>query len=48
MGHIITEGDITVKCPGGGISPELFDKVIGMTAQRDIEADSVIYNQDLI
>lgn len=46
-GQKITAADITVKCPGGGLSPEIYDTLPGMTAQRDIEADSIIYNGDL-
>ena len=46
-GQKITIEDITVKCPGGGISPEHFDALPGLTAQRDIEADCILYNGDL-
>ena len=46
-GDVITAKDITVKCPGGGISPELFDSLPGLVAQRDIDIDSIIYNGDL-
>ena len=47
-GQIITGEDITVKCPGGGLSPEKYDELAGLTAQRDIEADTIIYEGDLV
>lgn len=46
-GQKITGADIAVKCPGGGLSPELYETLPGLTAQRDIEADSIIYEGDL-
>lgn len=41
-GEILTEENITVKRPGNGISPMLWDKVIGTPAVRDFVADSLI------
>jgi sialic acid synthase SpsE len=44
----IAARDITVKCPGGGISPVIFEKLIGKIAAKDIKADSIIYEGDII
>ncbi len=41
-GEILTEENITVKRPGGGINPMLWDDVIGKTAGRDFEYDTLI------
>ena len=41
-GELLTEDNITVKRPGGGISPMLWDSVIGTRACRDFPYDSLI------
>lgn len=41
-GERFTEENITVKRPGGGISPMRWDEVIGCTAPRDFAYDSLI------
>jgi len=46
-GTIITEDDIMVKCPGGGISPVYYWNLIGKKATKDIQADKTIYNGDI-
>lgn len=43
-GTIISEEDIMVKSPGGGISPVNYWGLIGKSAQIDIEADKTIYD----
>lgn len=45
--HIITEDDIMVKCPGGGISPVFFWESLGKIATKDIEADKTLYDGDI-
>jgi N,N'-diacetyllegionaminate synthase len=41
-GEILTEENITVKRPGNGISPMLWDSVIGTAAIHDFERDHLI------
>lgn len=41
-GEIFSENNITVKRPGNGISPMLWDIVLGKTALRDFEPDELI------
>ncbi|MCR5651318.1 MAG: N-acetylneuraminate synthase [Lachnospiraceae bacterium] len=41
-GDILTEENITTKRPGTGISPMLWERVIGTTAVRDFEQDELI------
>lgn len=41
-GEIFTEENITVKRPGNGVSPMLWDRVLGQTASRDFAADEPI------
>ena len=41
-GEVLTDENITVKRPGNGISPMLWDSVIGTRAVRDFVADELI------
>ena len=41
-GELLTEDSITVKRPGTGVSPMLWDSVIGTKAIRDFKADELI------
>lgn len=41
-GEILTEENLTVKRPGNGISPMLWDTVIGQSASRDFLPDELI------
>ena len=41
-GETLTEDNITVKRPGNGLSPMLWDSVVGTKAIRDFEYDSLI------
>ncbi len=41
-GELLTEENLTVKRPGGGISPMLWDSVIGTRAARDFAYDHLI------
>lgn len=41
-GELLTEENITVKRPGNGISPMLWDSVIGTVAKRDFIYDELI------
>lgn len=42
IGEVLTEDNITVKRPGNGISPMLWDRVIGQKAQKNFEEDELI------
>lgn len=42
QGELLTGDNITVKRPGGGISPMLWDTVIGTRAKRDFPYDHLI------
>lgn len=41
-GDVFTADNLTVKRPGTGISPMLWDRVIGITADRDFAQDELI------
>jgi len=41
-GEVFTEKNLTVKRPGNGISPMLWDDVVGKKAVRDFDADDLI------
>ena len=41
-GEVFSEGNITTKRPGNGISPMRWDEIIGQTAQKDFKADDLI------
>ena len=41
-GEKLTEKNITVKRPGNGISPMLWDKIIGTFAKKDYKPDDPI------
>lgn len=41
-GELLTEENITVKRPGGGVSPMLWDSVVGTRAVRDFPYDHLI------
>ena len=41
-GEILSSDNITVKRPGGGVSPMLWDKVVGTAAIRDFGYDELI------
>ena len=41
-GELLTEENITVKRPGSGLSPMLWDSVIGTRAKRDFDRDTLI------
>ena len=46
-GEVLTEESITVKCPGGGISPASYWDLIGRKMTSDKLEDQIIYNDDI-
>jgi N,N'-diacetyllegionaminate synthase len=42
IGEVLTEDNMAVKRPGNGISPMLWDSVIGQKAPKDFEEDELI------
>jgi len=44
MGEIFTSENLTTKRPGTGISPMLWDEIIGVKAARDYKSDDLIEN----
>ena len=45
-GELLTEENLTVKRPGGGISPMKWEYIIGTRAIRTFEADEqIIFNE---
>lgn len=47
-GHVITGDELTIKRPGTGISPALWDSLIGKTVACPIEADMPLRQEDLL
>jgi len=41
-GHVLTEADVAIKCPGGGLAPYDLDRVVGMQLRRELSADDTI------
>lgn len=41
-GEVLTEDNITIKRPGNGVSPMMWDKVVGTVAIKDFEYDQLI------
>ena len=46
-GHILVEGDLRLKRPGTGLSPELLGIVLGMRLRRSLPADTLLALSDL-
>lgn len=42
MGEVFSEENLAAKRPGTGVSPMYWDEILGRTAQRDYEKDSMI------
>ena len=46
-GQVLTEGDLTYKRPGTGISPIHWDEVVGSKSSGDLEDDHILQWSDL-
>jgi sialic acid synthase len=40
VGHVLTEADLTIKCPGGGLPPYELENVVGRTILVDLEEET--------
>lgn len=47
QGSIIRVDDICFKRPGDGVPPNLIGKIVGHTARKNIDFDTVIYEDDI-
>lgn len=47
-GKVISRADITIKRPGTGLLPRMIDEVVGRSAKRDLSADTVLQEVDLV
>lgn len=47
-GQALTEADLTYKRPGTGVGPQDWDRVIGMTVNKDLDDDHVLTWDDLV
>lgn len=41
-GHVVTEADVTVKCPGTGLSPLYWDDVLGARLTRSVRCEETV------
>ena len=47
VGETLTDADIDIKSPGRGLQPNAFDKLVGRTTSRALEAGDFFYATDL-
>ena len=45
-GEILTAENIDIKRPGKGISPKFWENIVGKTAIKDIEGDTLLQWSD--
>ena len=38
-GHILSEADVAIKCPGGGLAPFELERIVGLPLARPLAAD---------
>lgn len=46
-GHVIAAQDIAARSPGGGLTPDRLDEIVGRTLTRDLGADEAFDTADL-
>lgn len=46
-GEILTARDIKVRSPGQGLSPQMFEKLIGIKLTRDMQEEDYFFNTDI-
>ncbi|MDR7252127.1 N-acetylneuraminate synthase [Nocardioides sp. BE266] len=47
VGEVLTDADIDIKSPGRGLQPNAYDKLVGRTTTRALEAGDFFYATDL-
>jgi len=47
-GQILTESDIAIKSPGGGLPPYELDRIVGKTLNRNLKEDDYVLFEDLV
>ncbi|WP_310529232.1 N-acetylneuraminate synthase family protein [Nocardioides sp.] len=47
VGEVLTAADVDIKSPGRGLQPNAFDKLVGRTANRALDAGDFFYATDL-
>ncbi|MBS2936443.1 N-acetylneuraminate synthase family protein [Nocardioides sp. J2M5] len=47
VGEVLTAADVDIKSPGRGLQPNAFDKLVGRTTTRVLEAGDFFYATDL-
>lgn len=46
-GHFVDDRDLTVKCPGDGMEPWKWDRVVNKTVLRPVKAESLVMEADI-
>lgn len=46
-GSVIKKSDVIVKSPGQGLSPQLFNELIGKTLNREVKKEDFFYKSDI-
>ena len=46
-GHMVDDGDLAVKCPGDGLPPYKWYRVLHKTVIRPVKAESIVSELDI-
>ena len=47
-GFVLQEEDLDTKRPGTGIPPEEIKRLLGKKLKNDVEADTLIFHEDIL